>query len=155
MAHHYRDSWEWDDAIMPTAAARLDAWLAARRPPGQSDSETALAAVRARLDDDLDTPGAVAAIDAAVARGEGVASAAALLGVFLVGEPDRLTGRHLAPPKRRAETVAPAAVSRVDRVGTGSGPPRGLGYARPHGRPDHDHAPRRIDPGASGGVDRR
>jgi len=29
----------------------------------------------------------VAAVDAAVARGEGVASAAALLGVFLVGEP--------------------------------------------------------------------
>jgi len=39
--------------------------------------------VRARLDDDLDTPGAVVAIDAAVARGEGVTAAAELLGVFL------------------------------------------------------------------------
>ena len=87
VVHHYRDSWEWDDTIMPAAAGRLDAWLAATETPGAVDSADALAAVRATLDDDLDTPGAVAAIDAAVARGEGVASAAALLGVFLVGDP--------------------------------------------------------------------
>ncbi len=87
VVHHYRDSWEWNDSIMPTAAARLDAWLAATEAPGAVDSAVALAEVRARLDDDLDTPGAVAAVDAAVARGEGVGSAAALLGVFLVGEP--------------------------------------------------------------------
>jgi L-cysteine:1D-myo-inositol 2-amino-2-deoxy-alpha-D-glucopyranoside ligase len=72
---------------MPTAAARLDAWLAATEAPDAVDSAGALAEVRARLDDDLDTPGAVAAVDAAVARGEGVASAASLLGVFLVGDP--------------------------------------------------------------------
>ena len=89
VAHHYRESWEWDDTIMPTAAARLDAWMAATTAPGSVDSTTALDEVRARLDDDLDTPGAVAAIDAAAARGEGVASAAALLGVFLVGDPVR------------------------------------------------------------------
>jgi len=87
VAHHYRDSWEWDDTLMPTADARLERWLAATQAPGVSDSAAALAEVRSRLDDDLDTPGAVAAVDAAVARGEGVASAAALLGVFLVGEP--------------------------------------------------------------------
>jgi L-cysteine:1D-myo-inositol 2-amino-2-deoxy-alpha-D-glucopyranoside ligase len=86
VVHHYRDSWEWDDDIMPAAAARLDAWLSTTEG-GATDSDAALEAVRARLDDDLDTPGAVAAIDAAVARGEGVASAAALLGVFLVGDP--------------------------------------------------------------------
>jgi hypothetical protein len=39
--------------------------------------------VRAALDDDLDAPRAVAAIDDAVDRGEGVAEAAALLGVEL------------------------------------------------------------------------
>lgn len=89
VAHHYRDSWEWDDTIMPTAAARLDAWMAATTAPGAIDSAVALDEVRARLDDDLDTPGAVAAIDAAVSRGDGVASAAALLGVFLLGEPVR------------------------------------------------------------------
>lgn len=89
VAHHYRDSWEWNDTLMPTAAARLEAWKAASVAPGAVDSVAALDAVRARLDDDLDTPGAVASIDAAVARGEGVASAAALLGVFLVGDPIR------------------------------------------------------------------
>jgi L-cysteine:1D-myo-inositol 2-amino-2-deoxy-alpha-D-glucopyranoside ligase len=87
LAHHYRDSWEWDEQIMPIAGARLDAWLAVSEAPGAVDSEAALAAVRDHLDDDLDTPGAVAAVDAAVARGDGVASAAALLGVFLVGKP--------------------------------------------------------------------
>jgi L-cysteine:1D-myo-inositol 2-amino-2-deoxy-alpha-D-glucopyranoside ligase len=39
--------------------------------------------VRRFLDDDLDTPGAVAAIDAAAARGEAADAAAALLGVAL------------------------------------------------------------------------
>lgn len=89
VAHHYRDSWEWDDALMPTAAARLDEWSASTTAAGSVDSVVALDQVRRCLDEDLDTPGAVAAIDEAVARGEGVASAAALLGVFLVGEPVR------------------------------------------------------------------
>jgi L-cysteine:1D-myo-inositol 2-amino-2-deoxy-alpha-D-glucopyranoside ligase len=75
LAHHYRTPWEWDDAITPTAAQRLEAWIAA----GEGDG--ALDEVRERLDDDLDTPGAVAAIDAAVAAGTGVSEAAALLGV--------------------------------------------------------------------------
>jgi L-cysteine:1D-myo-inositol 2-amino-2-deoxy-alpha-D-glucopyranoside ligase len=87
VVHHYRDSWEWDDALMPAADARLERWSAATQAPGAIDSPSALAEVRSRLDDDLDTPGAVDAVDAAVARGEGVASAAALLGVFLVDDP--------------------------------------------------------------------
>ena len=79
--HHYRDSWEWDDVLMPRAAARLDAWLEASGSGVAGDA--ALDEVRARLDDDLDTPGAVAAIDAAAGRGEDVAAAAELLGVYL------------------------------------------------------------------------
>ena len=77
VAHHYRDSWEWNDATMPEADARLDRWLAA----GEGDG--ALEVVRAALDDDLDTPAAVAAIDTAAAAGHGVGDAAALLGVRL------------------------------------------------------------------------
>jgi len=38
--------------------------------------------VRGRLDDDLDTPGALLEIDAAARTGEDVAAAAALLGVL-------------------------------------------------------------------------
>ncbi|CAB4600542.1 unannotated protein [freshwater metagenome] len=89
VAHHYRNSWEWNDDIMPTAGARLADWLRVSTAADATDSVAALDAVRACLDDDLDTPGAVAAIDSAAAAGEGVASAAALLGVFLIGEPVR------------------------------------------------------------------
>lgn len=77
ISHHYRDSWEWQGTLAPTADERLRRWVAA----GEGDA--ALAEVRAALDDDLDTPGAVEAIDAAVASGRGVSSAAALLGVRL------------------------------------------------------------------------
>ncbi len=77
LAHHYRIPWEWHDGVMPDAARRLAAWEAA----GEGDA--ALDDVRAALDADLDTPGAVAAIDAAAAAGHGVAAAAALLGVTL------------------------------------------------------------------------
>ena len=80
VAHHYRDSWSWDDDIMPTAAARLVAWQAAA---GSGDVDAPLAAVRAALDDDLDTPAAVAALDAAAAAGDDVGPAARLLGVDL------------------------------------------------------------------------
>jgi L-cysteine:1D-myo-inositol 2-amino-2-deoxy-alpha-D-glucopyranoside ligase len=79
--HHYRTPWEWDDDIMPRAAARLDRWLAGAGPGGERGR--ALRKVRAALDDDLDTPAAVAAIDAAVQRGEGVREASGLLGVDL------------------------------------------------------------------------
>lgn len=89
LAHHYRDSWSWNDDIMPIAARRLETWISATTAEGALDSATALAEVRSRLDDDLDTPGAVAAIDAAAGRGEGVGSAATLLGVFLSGDPVR------------------------------------------------------------------
>ena len=79
LAQHYRTPWEWTDETMPTAAARLAAWSAA---PAGSDG-AATDAVRAALDDDLDTPAAVAAVDEAAAAGSGVAGAAMLLGVDL------------------------------------------------------------------------
>jgi L-cysteine:1D-myo-inositol 2-amino-2-deoxy-alpha-D-glucopyranoside ligase len=77
--HHYRGEWEWDDTLMPRNTARLAAWQAA----GAGDDGSLLADVRAALDDDLDTPAALALIDAAAAAGQPVGSAAALLGVDL------------------------------------------------------------------------
>ena len=77
--HHYRDSWEWHDDLMPEAAERLDRW----RSNGQESGADVLEEVRRRLDDDLDTPGAVAAIDDAATAGADVSAAAALLGVAL------------------------------------------------------------------------
>ena len=77
--HHYRTEWAWDDDLMPRAAERLEAW---RRAAGGRASD-ALHHARAALDDDLDTPRAVAAIDDAAAGGCDVAAAAGLLGVEL------------------------------------------------------------------------
>jgi L-cysteine:1D-myo-inositol 2-amino-2-deoxy-alpha-D-glucopyranoside ligase len=75
LEEHYRTAWEWDESRIVRAADRLDAW----RSVGEGDA--ALDDVRAALDDDLDLPAAVAAIDAAAAAGHGVSAAAALLGV--------------------------------------------------------------------------
>ena len=77
--HHYRTEWEWDDTLMPRNVDRLEAWRsAADGPPGE-----VLAVVRQCLDDDLDSPGAVAAVDDAAARGESTRPSAELLGVVL------------------------------------------------------------------------
>ena len=75
LSHHYRHDWEWDEGLMPRAATRLQAWLAA----GEGDA--ALGEVRAALDDDLNCPDALAAIDRAAAAGQGVSQAADLLGL--------------------------------------------------------------------------
>jgi L-cysteine:1D-myo-inositol 2-amino-2-deoxy-alpha-D-glucopyranoside ligase len=75
--NHYRTQWEWDETRIDRAAERLERWRAA------GEGTAALDAVRAALDDDLDTPAAVAAIDQAAGQGAGVSAAAALLGIDL------------------------------------------------------------------------
>jgi L-cysteine:1D-myo-inositol 2-amino-2-deoxy-alpha-D-glucopyranoside ligase len=75
LEEHYRTSWEWDESRIGRAADRLEAW----RSAGEGDA--ALDDVRAALDDDLDVPTAIAAVDAAASAGHGVSAAAALLGV--------------------------------------------------------------------------
>jgi L-cysteine:1D-myo-inositol 2-amino-2-deoxy-alpha-D-glucopyranoside ligase len=80
VGHHYRRDWEWTDELLPAAAARLDRWRAAGPGDGGLDD------VRAALDNDLDTPLALDAVDAAASSGTGVGAAAALLGIDL-GEP--------------------------------------------------------------------
>jgi len=79
--HHYRDPWEWSDDLMPEAADRLARWRAGAAAGG--DGAAVLDTVRAHLDEDLDTPGAVEAIDVAADAGADVTAAAALLGVRL------------------------------------------------------------------------
>ena len=77
--HHYRTEWEWEDTLMPRNHERLGAWLASVG----GNTGTVLDEVREHLDDDLDTPGAVRAIDRAAAAGVDVSGAAALIGVRL------------------------------------------------------------------------
>ena len=67
LAHHYKSDWEWSDEELSRAQARLDRWRAAvavTAAPATPTAADVLATVRERMADDLDAPGAVAAIDA-------------------------------------------------------------------------------------------
>jgi L-cysteine:1D-myo-inositol 2-amino-2-deoxy-alpha-D-glucopyranoside ligase len=64
LAHHYRTEWSYTDDALATAQARLGRWRAALSREGGPDAVPTLARVRERLGDDLDTPGALAAVDA-------------------------------------------------------------------------------------------
>ena len=85
LAHHYRQDWDWTDAVLADAAARLARWRAAVAatggsaggdgrpqggsagaggrptggPDGAAEAAAVLAGVRERLADDLDAPGAI------------------------------------------------------------------------------------------------
>jgi L-cysteine:1D-myo-inositol 2-amino-2-deoxy-alpha-D-glucopyranoside ligase len=92
LAHRYREDWCWEGALVAEAADRLDRWRRAARGerPGVGGSGVGgpatglLEEVRAALDDDLDTPRALALVDAATGGASAeVAAAAALLGVAL------------------------------------------------------------------------
>jgi len=78
LAQHYRTDWEWTAAQLEDAEARLAAWTLAFGPSDAADGaavsafESAAAVVermRAALVDDLDTRGALDAVDEAVAAG--------------------------------------------------------------------------------------
>ncbi len=63
LAHHYRDDWEYTDADLAAAVERLHTWRLAATRSNTPDAEALLEAVRMRLEDDLDAPGALAAVD--------------------------------------------------------------------------------------------
>ncbi|WP_308468719.1 cysteine--1-D-myo-inosityl 2-amino-2-deoxy-alpha-D-glucopyranoside ligase [Rathayibacter soli] len=96
LANHYRSEWEWTPAVLETATARLAQWsaFAARQNAATAIDTTAIGTtavvdeLRRKLADDLDTPGALATMDRAVASGIGssrllVDAIDALLGVRL------------------------------------------------------------------------
>ncbi|WP_066519040.1 cysteine--1-D-myo-inosityl 2-amino-2-deoxy-alpha-D-glucopyranoside ligase [Curtobacterium ammoniigenes] len=87
LAHKYSDDWEWFDAERISAERRLARWDEwARSAPQVSSAEAtsegteAIARIRGRIADDLDTPGAIAAVDAAIAAG--VAATPSLVAVI-------------------------------------------------------------------------
>ncbi len=61
---HYRRPWDWHDELLGDAQRRLDAWRAAVPTASVPDATALLAAIRDRLADDLDSPGALRAVDA-------------------------------------------------------------------------------------------
>jgi L-cysteine:1D-myo-inositol 2-amino-2-deoxy-alpha-D-glucopyranoside ligase len=66
-AHHYRTSWSYDDAEVDASGARLARYVAATHGDGAMSADRAAEHERRffeRLDDDLDTPGALLELDA-------------------------------------------------------------------------------------------
>lgn len=75
LSHKYSDDWEWFDTELTSATTRLatwDAWASGSDAGHADDAAEVIARVRARVADDLDTPGAVAAVDTAIAGGTAV-----------------------------------------------------------------------------------
>jgi L-cysteine:1D-myo-inositol 2-amino-2-deoxy-alpha-D-glucopyranoside ligase len=70
LAHHYRSDWEWTPEVLTEATTRLTRWRTAVSRTGADPAanvpaaEDVLRTVRERLAEDLDAPGALAAIDA-------------------------------------------------------------------------------------------
>jgi L-cysteine:1D-myo-inositol 2-amino-2-deoxy-alpha-D-glucopyranoside ligase len=63
LARHYRADWEYTPDLLTDAEARLERWRAAVALPAGPPAGELLAEVRERLADDLDAPGALAAVD--------------------------------------------------------------------------------------------
>ncbi len=90
LGHHYRPDWEWSDEDLRRASRRLALWRQAlppvtdpSYPAAPTSPDPALDVVRSFLDDDLDTPGALTALDGEAVSGQSVAAGASLLGVTL------------------------------------------------------------------------
>jgi L-cysteine:1D-myo-inositol 2-amino-2-deoxy-alpha-D-glucopyranoside ligase len=81
--HHYRTEWEWDDGLMARNEARLSNWKSVAQVGSSHGDIGLLAEVRSALDNDLDTPTAVALVDAAASKGVAVGDSAQLLGVVI------------------------------------------------------------------------
>ncbi|MBC7724522.1 MAG: cysteine--1-D-myo-inosityl 2-amino-2-deoxy-alpha-D-glucopyranoside ligase [Burkholderiaceae bacterium] len=78
LAHHYRTDWEWTADSLASGAARLESWRAWASTPGvsgvlgdpsASGNGDLVTALRTAVAEDLDTPAAIAAVDAAVLTG--------------------------------------------------------------------------------------
>jgi len=63
LAGHYRADLDWQPRLLTDAQARLRRWRDAASADAGPDASALLAEVRERLADDLDSPGALAAID--------------------------------------------------------------------------------------------
>lgn len=61
--HHYRTPWDWTGEVLEAAQARLETWRTGLSGNGGPAPEATVAEVRRCLSDDLDSPGALAAVD--------------------------------------------------------------------------------------------
>jgi L-cysteine:1D-myo-inositol 2-amino-2-deoxy-alpha-D-glucopyranoside ligase len=68
LSGHYRTDRAWTDDVLATGQARVDRWRSAMTGPTGPAAADTIARLRDHLSDDLDTPNALAAVDAWVAE---------------------------------------------------------------------------------------
>jgi L-cysteine:1D-myo-inositol 2-amino-2-deoxy-alpha-D-glucopyranoside ligase len=78
LSGHYRADREWTEQQLDEARERLATWRSGVARPAGPDGAALVARLRERVADDLDTPGALAAVDD-WCRGEGTDTAAPAL----------------------------------------------------------------------------
>jgi L-cysteine:1D-myo-inositol 2-amino-2-deoxy-alpha-D-glucopyranoside ligase len=88
LGQHYRDNWEWSDALLDAAAGRLARWTTWAANATAGVSAVLKPALRDAIANDLGTPMALSAVDDAIAAGvvavtEDLAVIDALLGISL------------------------------------------------------------------------
>lgn len=83
LAHRYDSPWDYTDAALAAATARLERWRAALSVNEAPPAEPVIAAIRAAMSDNLDTPAALEVVDGwadhALAGEQGDASAPGVL----------------------------------------------------------------------------
>ena len=96
LAHHYRSDWSWTDEGFAEAKVRLRTWRAAVELAPAGSAAPLLAQMRAALSEDLNAPGALAAVDAWAATALAGTAAASAADAALVGDAvDALLGVEL------------------------------------------------------------
>jgi L-cysteine:1D-myo-inositol 2-amino-2-deoxy-alpha-D-glucopyranoside ligase len=88
LSEHYRSDWEWTDAHLKRAKARLASWIDWASDADPVETDPFVSVLRSTLSDDLATPKALDLIDAHIAAGHpatraSVTAVDALLGVRL------------------------------------------------------------------------
>jgi L-cysteine:1D-myo-inositol 2-amino-2-deoxy-alpha-D-glucopyranoside ligase len=95
LAHHYRTPWQWTDQVLADAQERLAAWRSGLSGNGGPPADSTIARIRECLANDLDAPGALAAVDEWVQDSmQGRGSEVAAGGDHEIGAPG-LVGRTL------------------------------------------------------------
>jgi L-cysteine:1D-myo-inositol 2-amino-2-deoxy-alpha-D-glucopyranoside ligase len=118
LAHHYRADWEWFASGLDEAERRLARWRAAVSRPDAPSADALLATLRERLADDLDTPGALAAVDAWADSVLADATPSSKASAVSAASPSAATSAASAPDS----AANPAAGSALDFVADPAAP---------------------------------
>jgi len=95
LAHHYRSDWEWTASDLFEAAQRLSLWRSAAWAGRAPDGTRLLDDLRQRLANDLDTPAALAAVDAWAREAVSAHGTDPLAPTTMRASVDALLGVHL------------------------------------------------------------